>query len=221
MLFPPIKDRNQQYLDQVQLTGMLLSCVIGIFPNERQRKQPVTIDLCLYLNTRKAAKSTNIHDTLDYGAAVKEVSFILEQCEFLLIESAVEAVCQYFLATYTLANGLPQVDAVIVRIAKPSALTHGIVPAIQVVRQRSSEALPAESTMIYTSDQGSLILAQVVADKIIEFSNEPIGIKAGLTIGKWSRAGTPLRPRTTVSYQDLTPSLSHSLPTPQLILLCR
>lgn len=199
---------------------MLMSCVIGIFPNERHRKQPVTIDLCLYLNTRKAAKSTSIHDTIDYAAAVEEVTFILEQCEFLLIESAVEVVCQFFLTTYTASNLLPQVDAVMVRISKPSALTHGIVPAVQIARRRGLSELPApESIDIHVSDQGSLTVGRLAAGSEVRISSAAGFPRAALTIGKWSKGGLPLKPRTVVTSQSEEASLTHSLTLPQLILL--
>jgi FolB domain-containing protein len=192
MAFPYFKDKNGEYLDQVQLTGMLLSCVIGIFPNERHKKQPVNIDLCLYLNTRPAAVSTNIYDTVDYSAVVKEISFILEQCEFLLIETAVEAVCSYFLEIYCLENKLPQVDAVAVRISKPSALTYGIIPSIQIARRRvveqSSKIKPVSCNKktIHESPLGRLTLVKVAPNEIFETRLLSPTAKSILTLGKFS-----------------------------------
>lgn len=205
MLFPHLKDSNGQDLDQVQLTGMLLSCVIGIFPNERHRKQPVTIDLCLYLNTRKAALSTNIHDTIDYGAAVKEITFILEQCEFLLIESAVETVSRYFLTTYTAEHHLPQVEAVVVRISKPSALTHGIVPAIQIQRRRDEYRGMSESTgewAIHESPFAKLKLRRLNHGEALKIGSGSDGAKSVMAIGKLHCNGEQLKTRGTLNVID-------------------
>lgn len=208
MLFPQISNNEQRPLDQVQISGMLLSCVIGIFPSERRKKQPVTIDLCLYLDTRKAAKSANISDTIDYAGALKEVSFILEQCEFLLIETAVEAVCKHFLITYQADHGLPSIDAVGVRISKPSALAHGVIPTVQVLRQRadySAQATKAPSHRLYSVHSASdACLNLIVADCHAEINVRKLipSAQAVLPIGRWTFAGQSLKSRTQINLQE-------------------
>jgi dihydroneopterin aldolase/D-erythro-7,8-dihydroneopterin triphosphate epimerase len=219
MNFPNLKDQRGIHLDQVQVTGMLMSCVIGIFPNERQRKQPVTIDLCLYLDTAKAAKSTLIHDTLDYSHAVKEVAFILEQCEFLLIESAVEVISQYFMTTYQPDHDLPNVVAVAVRISKPTALSNGIVPAIQIVRKRT-EQKTSPIMLIHNSEHGLLALAKIDSGSTLNALKIGLPFGTALTIGKFSMNGVPLKTRTTVSIGP-GENLENSQRTPQLLLLSK
>lgn len=224
MQFPYLQDHRGQDLDQVQLTGMLLSCVIGIFPNERHRKQPVTIDLCLYLNTRKAAASTSIHDTIDYGAAVKEVTFILEQCEFLLIESAVDTVCRYFLATYRSEHHLPQVDAVVVRISKPSALTHGIVPSIQIQRRREEVVLVSESgqdQVIHESSFAKLRLKKLSPGDSFALAATTSRRSAAMAVGRLHLNGEALKSRAVVANADsgvTVATISNEQTTSQLIL---
>lgn len=225
MLFPHLINSAGEDLDQVQLTGMLMSCVIGIFPNERNRKQPVTIDLCLYLNTRKAAATTNIHDTIDYAAAVKEISFILEQCEFQLIESAVDTVCRYFLMTYSAENHLPQVDAVVVRISKPSALTHGIVPAIQIQRRRDeimTAVTPGAVQVIHESSSTKLKLHRFACGESLGISRQPGSSRAALTIGRIQLNSEPIKPRTTVlaeHHSDKKFTLTNESSSEQLVLV--
>jgi dihydroneopterin aldolase len=183
---------------------MLMSCVIGIFPSERSRKQPVTIDMCLYLDTRRAAASANIHETIDYAGAVKEVSFILDHCEFLLIETAVEAICRHFLLTYQSDHGLPTVDAVMVRISKPSALTHGIVPAVQILRRKddlpavTAKASKNHLTLIHSAADASLhmLVADHPAD--INIFDALPNASAALPFGRWNMNGQPLKNRAPV-----------------------
>jgi FolB domain-containing protein len=208
MLFPQISNLDKQPLDQVQITGMLLSCVIGIFPFERRKKQPVTIDLCLYLDTRKAAKSANIADTIDYAGALKEISFILEQCEFLLIETAVEAVCKHFLITYQSDHGLPSIDAVGVRISKPSALAHGVIPTVQVLRQKGDYSAPpakGSNHNLYSVHSASdACLNLIVADGAAEIDVCKIipSAQAALPIGRWMYAGETIKSRTPINLQE-------------------
>jgi len=208
MLFPQISNSDKQPFDQVQITGMLLSCVIGIFPFERHKKQPVTIDLCLYLDTRKAAKSASIADTIDYAGALKEISFILEQCEFLLIETAVEAVCKHFLITYQSDHGLPTIDAVGVRISKPSALAHGVVPTVQVLRRKGDYSIPptkgSKHNLYSVHSASDACLNLIVADGTAEIDVCKIipSAQAALPIGRWMYGGETIKSRTPINLQE-------------------
>lgn len=204
MPFPHLSNLEGRPLDQVQLTGMLMSCVIGIFPSERSRKQPVTIDMCLYLDTRRAAQSTNIHDTIDYAGIVKEVLFILDHCEFLLIETAVEAACRHFLTTYQAQHSLPTVEAVMVRISKPSALTHGIVPAVQILRRKGDYCetpVKSFSQNVYTIHHAhDVALHLIAADNDSNFEVQQLvhNCAAILPIGRWNLNGQPIKSRTAI-----------------------
>ena len=229
MPFPHLKNNEGRPLDQVQLTGMLMSCVIGIFPSERSRKQPVTIDLCLYLDTRRAAHSANIHDTIDYAGAVKEISFILDHCEFQLIETAVEAVCRHFLLTYQADHALPTVDAIMVRISKPSALTHGIVPAVQIMRRRDDyQSTPVKS---HSHELYAIHMAQDSALHLLATNDAtPISVRehvataaAVLPIGRWILNDHPVKSRMPIALtgetQHFISGSTAALPGARLLLI--
>lgn len=206
--FPQVNDQENRPLDQVQITGMLLSCVIGIFPFERKKKQPVTVDICLYLDTRKAAESANIADTIDYAGALQEISFILEQCEFMLIETAVEAVCKHFLATYHADHSLPNVEAVSVRISKPSALAHGVIPTVQALRRRGEKditPLQINGGRLYKVHSGAdsqldIILAhEGVEIDVLKLLPKAVAV---LPLGRWLFGGTPVRARSSINLRE-------------------
>ena len=219
MLFPSLTSSDGRLLDQVQLTGMLMSCVIGIFPSERSRKQPVTIDMCLYLDTRKAAQSANIHDTIDYAGAVREISFILDHCEFQLIETAVEAICRHFLGTYQSDHNLPGVEGVLVRISKPSALTHGIVPAVQIMRRRDDYQMVSKQvsgTKLYTiqeAQDSSLHLLVTRDDTQIDVQKAIPHAANALPFGRWDVNGQSVKSRTPIALNESTPQIFSSAPT--------
>ncbi len=206
-----------------------MSCVIGIYPSERHKKQPVTIDLCLYLDTRQAAQSANITDTIDYAGALKEVSFILEHCEFLLIETAVEAICRHFILTYQTDHALPHIEAVVARISKPSALSQGIVPSVQALRRKEDYALTASkstSCSVFTihsaADAGLALLVAKSPAQIVVPEHVP-SAQSVLPIGRWSFDGQPAKSRQPISLKsDLNkPFLSsdHEVHGPRLLLI--
>jgi len=207
MNFPHLANPEGRPLDQVQITGMLMSCVIGIFPSERSRKQPVTIDMCLYLDTRVAAKSANIGDTIDYAGALKEISFILDHCEFLLIETAVEAICRHFLLTYQTDHALPKIEAVMTRISKPSALTHGIVPSVQILRRRDDYEIAAVDLNghalyeIHTAADACLKLLAASNSSEIDVLEHLPSARAVLPIGHWSFQGNITKSRSPIQLE--------------------
>jgi dihydroneopterin aldolase len=231
-MFPSLTNADGRPFDQVQLTGMLMSCVIGIFPSERSRKQPVTIDLCLYLNTKRAAQSANIHDTIDYGGAVKEIAFILDHCEFQLIETAVEAICRHFLWTYQADHKLPAVDAIMVRISKPSALTHGIIPAVQITRHREDYAVKAENMSgtrifkIHDASDSSLHLLVAEGENPLDVRKLLPAAENALPFGRWTVDGQTVKNRAPIALSTATPlcfcpAVSSSGQSHILLVQCR
>jgi dihydroneopterin aldolase len=227
-MFPSLTNIDGKPFDQVQLSGMLMSCVIGIYPNERSRKQPVTVDLCLYLNTRKAAKSASILDTIDYAGVVQEIAFILDHCEFQLIETAVEAICRHFLWVYQSDHNLPNIDAVMVRISKPSALTHGIIPSVQIMRERhdynidTGKALGTRIFKVHDAKDSSLHILVTHGGDGISLRELLPEAEHALPLGRWALNGHPVKNRESITLatsKDIAFSSTSSISDQLQILL--
>jgi dihydroneopterin aldolase len=73
--------------DRLAITG--IECVghHGVFEAERRDGQPFVIDLALGLDTRPAAASDDLHDTVDYGSLVTRVKAAVESDPVDLIET--------------------------------------------------------------------------------------------------------------------------------------
>jgi dihydroneopterin aldolase len=180
--FPHLIDKAGFDLDRIELRGLLLSCVIGIHPFERKRKQPVNIDLAFYVNTRKAAATTSIYDTVDYSRAMQEAQFIIERAEFLLIETAADCLCKFFLTSYGQHANLPNIEAVAVRISKPAALPQGVLPTVQIVRRLAEYQAFLERLL---SDH-HLILHQDKLSRVrILLGDDGCFAKGALHLGTW------------------------------------
>jgi D-erythro-7,8-dihydroneopterin triphosphate epimerase len=118
--------------DSIVLRDILLRCIIGIHPEERERKQDLLINLTLYTDLRAAGKSDDILDTVDYQILEAELVTLVESSSFLLIERLAEAVGEVCLSR-------PGVEAVLVRIEKPEALRYAKSVGVEILRFRDQK----------------------------------------------------------------------------------
>ena len=86
----------------------------GVFDFERRDGQEFVIDLVLTVDTRPAAYSDDLQDTVDYGTLVDEVRAAVENDPVDLIETLAQRI-----ADVTLRRA--QVEAVEVTVHKPHA----------------------------------------------------------------------------------------------------
>ena len=55
------------HLDRIEITGLVGVGYHGVFEHERREGQPFGIDVTLFVDTRAAAASDDLADTVDYG----------------------------------------------------------------------------------------------------------------------------------------------------------
>ena len=126
-------DASGRPLDVIELRGMRVECIVGVYRAERDTPQPLDLDLALYLDTRAAAGKGGLRTSVDYARLSGELRFLLESASFRLLESAADALCRYVLAPPTEDQHRAQVDAVTLRLSKPNALS-GATPSLQIHR---------------------------------------------------------------------------------------
>lgn len=54
--------------DRLELRGLQVTAICGALPEERDRPQPLEIDLDAHVNLNAAGASDDLADTVDYGA---------------------------------------------------------------------------------------------------------------------------------------------------------
>lgn len=87
-------------MDIIFLRGLQIETIIGIYDWERKIKQPVTLDLEMATDIRKAAETDEIEYTLDYKAVSKRLISFVEQSEFMLVETLAEKVAEIILKEF-------------------------------------------------------------------------------------------------------------------------
>ena len=117
--------------DCIQLRGLRVVCVVGVLPEERDRPQPLEIDIDIYTDLSAAGQSDDLNDTLDYGAVAAAVNQICTSAGAQLLEHLGQLVADQLLASAEVSA----VDVTIKKLRPPLALDIGHT-AIRLVRHR-------------------------------------------------------------------------------------
>lgn len=100
--------------DRIELTGLRAIGHHGVFEHERRDGQEFVVDVVLGLDTRAAARSDALADTVDYGRIATDVHAIVVGPPVDLIETLADRIARACLA-------VPGVLEVEVAVHKPSA----------------------------------------------------------------------------------------------------
>ena len=78
--------------DELAVSGIECFAHHGVFEHERREGQPFVIDLTLGVDTRAAAASDDLRDTVDYGSLVASVQAAVETDPVDLIETLAQRI---------------------------------------------------------------------------------------------------------------------------------
>lgn len=104
-------------MDKIILSGVRLKCRIGVSGAERSRPQEIIIDLEIDVETRVAAATDDVHDTLNYSEVLDALEEFAAASELRLIETLAERMAERVLK-------FPRAKGVLLRVRKPAALAH-------------------------------------------------------------------------------------------------
>ncbi|MEL7536061.1 MAG: dihydroneopterin aldolase [Pseudomonadota bacterium] len=102
-------------MDRIFIETFAVEAVIGIWEWERRITQRIEISLEMAYDTRAAALSDDVADTLNYKAVADGVAALTKEGKFKLVEALAGAIAAYVLDNYT-------VPWVRVRVSKPGAI---------------------------------------------------------------------------------------------------
>lgn len=117
--------------DRIALTGLTVRGNHGVFDFERADGQDFIVDVDLELDTRPAAASDELTDTVHYGELAEALAAVISGEPVNLLETLADRLCQVCLAD-------SRVEAATVTVHKPQApiaLSFGDV-AVTIRRQR-------------------------------------------------------------------------------------
>jgi D-erythro-7,8-dihydroneopterin triphosphate epimerase len=116
--------------DKIVIEDLLLRTIVGINPDEREKRQDVLINIELHADTRPAGASDDIDDAVNYRTIAKRVIEMVEASSFYLVEKMAAEI-----ATICLSE--PRVNAARVRVEKPGALRFARSVGVEIYRTRA------------------------------------------------------------------------------------
>jgi dihydroneopterin aldolase len=116
-------------MDRITLRGLRVYGRHGANPGERERAQPLDIDVVAEIDLRAASLSDDLEETLDYAALHARIVTAVESTSYALIERLAGDVLDAVFADHRVARAE-------VTIAKPELLD-GATPSITLVRENT------------------------------------------------------------------------------------
>lgn len=114
--------------DNIFIRQLSVDAIIGIHDWEKTKPQRLLIDLDLSFDCKKAARSDDINDALDYFEVCKQVTELIKSSRFELIESLAEFICEHIL------NHFP-CRKVKLTLFKPQAVPDAKTVGIRIIRK--------------------------------------------------------------------------------------
>jgi dihydroneopterin aldolase len=121
--------------DRIFLRGLAIECIIGFIEWERRIKQTVVIDLELPVDCRRAARSDEVADTLDYKQVAKRVIAFVSESEFKLVETLAERIATLIILEFG-------IEWVGVGVNKPGAIRGSRDVGVLIQRRRADIETP-------------------------------------------------------------------------------
>ena len=119
--------------DIIDIEGLSVRAILGIYERERIDRQEVVVDLRLFTDIRAAGASDSIEDAIDYKTLTKAVRKLVAESSYFLVEALATAIADTVLST-------TPARAARVRVSKPGALRFADNVAITVLRRREEGA---------------------------------------------------------------------------------
>lgn len=117
--------------DRIELRGLQAVGICGALPEERERPQPLELDLDVVVDLGPAGRSDDLDDTVDYGALAQAAVAIVEEGEPVLLEALAETV-----ATALLSNSRVEEVTVAVRKLRPPVPVALATSGVRITRRR-------------------------------------------------------------------------------------
>lgn len=114
-------------MDKIMIRGIRVNCIIGVNGWERKTRQRVLIDVDLFGTWKKAARTDDIRDAVDYRNVTKKIVAFVGSSKFHLVERLAEHIAELCLESRGVRSAT-------VRLFKPRALSDADTVGVEITR---------------------------------------------------------------------------------------
>ena len=115
---------------KISLKDIQFNCILGTLPFEREKEQPVVLNVSVWLDFSLAARNDDLVHSIDYAQLSQDLQEFIRMSRFQLEETLVLETAKHILANY------PKAQMAEVSIRKPQAIPNcaGAESSIRVHR---------------------------------------------------------------------------------------
>jgi len=118
-------------MDKIILKEAGFLCNVGVSAEERRKKQEIFIDVELFLDTKKAAKTDDLKYTVNYSEVYDTIKNIVERKKYKLIETISQDIAENILNKFN-------AEKVLVNIQKPKLKNKNLkYAAVEILREKN------------------------------------------------------------------------------------
>jgi dihydroneopterin aldolase len=112
------------------LKGLCIDCVVGVYAFEREKTQPIIMNIELDYDFSAAAASEAIGDAVDYDLIARGVTALLHERKFVLLEAMAEETAALIFEQHVLTQTIR------LEIRKPEAVPAAECSFVRLERNR-------------------------------------------------------------------------------------
>jgi FolB domain-containing protein len=116
--------------DKLVINDLLLRGIVGLNDWEREKKQDILINLTVFVDTRTAAESDDVQDSLNYRTLTKAIIRYVEDSSHYLVESLATAIAKIAIVEF-------EAEGIRVRVEKMGALRFARSVGVEIERRRT------------------------------------------------------------------------------------
>lgn len=116
-------------LDTIRIEKLLITCIIGMLPEERINPQRLYVDMELYADFSDVIKSDNVEDTINYAEVADLVQETAINTKAKMVEYLAGVIIEKLKNQYS-----PKLKGVKIRLSKPDILPNTDSVGIELTR---------------------------------------------------------------------------------------
>lgn len=128
-------------MDKIFIKDLRVRGILGIHDWERVTPREIVINVTVYTDTRRAARTDSISDCVDYSALAKKIRTHAESAARMTVEALANDLAEICLQE-------PKVRKAVVRVDKPGAVPEAASVGVELERARPAKARPERSRRV-------------------------------------------------------------------------